>query len=146
MQEPLRAPPVVNRALVLLTANLVVFSGYDLVSLYVDPALFGDIGHIVLAVQALASLLELGLIVLLAFAVNWARFAYCAILVVVVGCYAGGPGFGGEFASWWDFMTVWLSPMTQVLATALLFTRPASVWFRRRGDHEYQHLSQASTR
>ena len=124
-------PRVVSAAVLLLAANLVLFTAYDLVSLHQDPETSHDTMLVMYGVHAVSVTVELALIALIARAVNWARYAYGSIVVIFLAHYWYLPGTSGSTVSVLESIENWLNPMLQVAATILLFTKPASAWFKK---------------
>jgi hypothetical protein len=124
-------PWMVTAAVVLLVANLLACTAYDLLSTNDEQEITRDMKLILYGVHGLSIAIELTLIVLIANAVNWARYAYAAIVLLVVVSYWFISGSTGSDDRFIETMVYWLSLLLQVAATTLIFTKSASGWFKR---------------
>jgi hypothetical protein len=137
VEVPQRRPPVVALSVLLLTLVFVVLGLWRIVTLF-QATTTGMASGVVFAVTAAFTVLRGWLIFEVWRGRNWARFILTATIVL---------GLLGEALRWYTIMQlpVWQSrtgsnwwllstliqPTVTIVAAVMLFTSPATAWFRR---------------
>ncbi len=123
---PIAKPPQVGYAVALMWISLLL----DVVDTVADPQ-FAEAELVPQAIIALLLLVQAAFIVLVSAGHNWARIL--VLVMFALGTLMTLADFGAEYArsrlvAWVDVSSI----VVEAVALYLVFTRPASRWFRRR--------------